>query len=294
MPGSAEANDSEHGRYPVQPSAPTLSPTKALDCNPDAGSEQNRAPALSLSRPLRDLLRLILRLARRTGFCFARVAKLAQMLGKCERSIRYGLRKLLELGWIERQFDGRHLFLRPLADLPEPDPTPRPRRPFSRPRIAGLIAGLKSKSCRSDPYKKTDGRDNNRPPGKVVVPPAPTSPDPATLAQAEAAVRAYAERHTVRSMGALLTAAIKGKWTPPAPVSDHPADRINRPVRIVRAPQGFALRRDRSAALHGPEAPTDAQEPQPAVPGLAPVSCALSPALAAILGRCEARRSVSA
>ena len=265
----------------------SLSPTKAPLCNPQENNgptQGNNDPAIDtdpgrVSRTELACYRLIQRLARRKGYAFARVEALAAMLAKSVRCVRYCLRRLLDLGWIERQFDGRHLFLRPLADLPEPDPTPRPRRPFSRPKIAALVAGLTPKSCRSDPYKKTDRRDNNRPPGNVVVSPAPTPLDPGVLRQAEAAVKAYAQRHAVRSMGALLTAAIKGKWTPPAPVSDPPSDRADRPVRIVRAPAGFALRRH--------EAPTDAQEPQRAVPGLAPVSAAL----AEILGRCEARRA---
>lgn len=287
----------------MQPSTATLSPTTAPGCNPDAGIEENSAPPLRLSRPLRDLLRLILRLARRTGFCFARVAKLAQMLGKCERSIRYGLRKLLELGCIERQFDGRHLFLRPLTDLPEPDPTPRPRRPFSRPAVAALIAGpiagLKAKSCRSAPYKETDFRNNNKPPGRPpgkppghgVVSSSAASADPGILAQAQAAVKAYAERHPVRSRGALLAAAIKGRWQPPAPVSEYPSDRNERPVRLVTAPPGWQLGASRAG-----NAPPGAQEPCRAVPGLSPVSSSAvsSPGLAAILARCEARRGARA
>jgi DNA-binding transcriptional ArsR family regulator len=50
-----------------------------------------------------------------------------------------------------------------------------------------------------------------------------------------AAVRAYAARHEVRSLPALLFTAIRSGWLPPAPPPCHPSDLGERPQRVVKA-----------------------------------------------------------
>ena len=259
-----------------------LSPTQAIDCNPDAVS----APAL-------ELFRLVERLSRRSGFaCVRLLANLARMHGRCERATRYALAELLEAGWIQREHTrakGRSLLtLRPLVKV-----AGRVRGVFSPSRIAGRVAGCSGEELQDappSPLKKTPvgTGDDNTASGPVVV---CDPPDPGILAQAQAAVKAYAERHPVRSRGALLAAAIKGRWQPPAPVSEHPSDRNERAVRLVTAPPGWQLGASRAG-----NAPPGAQEPRRAVPGLSPVSVSVSssavssPGLVAILARCQARR----
>ncbi len=131
-------------------------------------------------------------------------------------------------------------------------------------------AGSARQFARSSPSKERKAQKTTTVPGTgseprheyVVVPPA-ENPEPESEAVAVAvsagltadaarravgekpleavrgavrAARAYAARHEVRSLPALLFTAIRSGWLAPAPLSSYGSDRGERPQRIVVAP----------------------------------------------------------
>ncbi len=266
----------------------TLSTAEGILRNPDAVS----VPAL-------ELYRLLQRLSQRTGTaCVRLLATLARMHGRCERATRYALAELVKAGWLERthtRSGGKSLlFLRPLVRvaargrgrfgrIAAAAPAPSSARP-----VAGRIAGCPASRLQdapSSPYEETPaGKGDDKSATSqakpspvtdagVVVPPS-LEPDPSVRRRAEAAARAYAEKHPVRSWPALLRVAIRDRWEPPAAVATEA--RVG-PHRLVTAPPDYALR--------SKEARQAVSAPQPGAEGAGSGQEALRAALSALRGR---------
>lgn len=265
----------------------TLSTAEGILRNPDAVS----VPAL-------ELYRLLQRLSQRTGTaCVRLLATLARMHGRCERATRYALAELVKAGWLERthtRSGGRSLlFLRPLVRVASRSRgrfgrvAPAAPAPSSARPVAGKIAGCSGgelQDAPSSPYEELpQGTETTTTPVSQAKPSPVTGAgvavghsevDQTIRKRAEAAARAYADRHPVRSWPALLRVAIRDRWEPPAAVATEV--RVG-PHRLVTAPKDYALRaKDPRQAV---------STPQPGAEGAGGGREAFLAALAALRGR---------
>lgn len=216
----------------------TLSTAEGILRNPDAQTLDFDPARVRNAGRLLDLFGYLAALpsAHAVGYVFPSNAHLARRCGVSVRTIERWISRLAEIGAVALDFvDGIERRVRILMSARRLRETLL-RGVGAKARLArSSVGGSVGPVVRGLPIESRQTEDDDGPPVVVQTP----EPDPAVRRLAEAAARAYADRHPVRSWPALLRVAIRDRWEPPAAVATEA--RVG-PHRLVTAPKDYALR----------------------------------------------------